>query len=179
MSNNTKRILPRLPVVGGLAALAFLLFVPDTAQAQGPVLFACYVPNSGVVYRVNPPGSPGESDDLKDACTGKKHVLFSWNEVGPAGPPGPAGITPVVFTRDCSAGAFINPFFGSLETGTTITDVRFTISDPPALLTVWEDPAGPPAVLQIVDSFGEYYLEDGRMLLRCSDGDSIVVIVSF
>ena len=66
MSNNTKRILPRLPVVGGLAALAFLLFVPDTAQAQSPVLFACFVPNSGVVYRVNPPGSPGQSADLKE-----------------------------------------------------------------------------------------------------------------
>ncbi len=91
MSNNTKRILPRLPVVSGVAALAFLLFVPDTAQAQGLVLFACYVPNSGVVYRVNPPGSPGQSADLKDACTGKKHVLFSWNEVGPAGPAGADG----------------------------------------------------------------------------------------
>ena len=79
MSNNTKRILPRLPVVGGLAALAFLLFVPDTAQAQGAVLFACYVPNSGVIYRVNPPGSPGQTADLKDDCTGKKHVKFSWD----------------------------------------------------------------------------------------------------
>ncbi len=93
MSNNTKTILPRLPVVGGLAALAFLLFVPDTAQAQGTVLFACFVPNSGVVYRVNPPGSPGESPDLKDACTGKKHVEFSWNAQGPAGPEGPPGIS--------------------------------------------------------------------------------------
>lgn len=91
MSNNTKRILPRLPVVGGLAALAFLLFVPDTVQAQGAVLFACYVPSSGVVYRVNPPGSPGQNADLKDACTGKKHVLFSWNEVGPVGPAGADG----------------------------------------------------------------------------------------
>ncbi len=91
MSNNTKTILPRLPVVGGLAALAFLLFVPDTAQAQGTVLFACYVPNSGVVYRVNPPGTPGEAADLKDACTGKKHILFSWDQMGPVGPQGPPG----------------------------------------------------------------------------------------
>ena len=91
MTNNTKRILPRLSVVVGLAALGFLLFVPDTAQAQGPVLFACYVPNSGVVYRVNPPGSPGQSADLKDACTGEKHILFSWSQVGPQGVPGLSG----------------------------------------------------------------------------------------
>ena len=77
MSNNTKRILPQLPVVISLAALGFLLFVPDTAQAQDPVvLFACYVPNSGVVYRVNPPGSPSQAADLKDACTGRKHILI-------------------------------------------------------------------------------------------------------
>ena len=167
MSNNTKRILPRLPVVGGLAALAFLLFVPDTAQAQ--VLFACYVPSSGVVYRIKESG-------LKDECTGKKHVEFNWNEVGP---PGPAGITPVVFTGACSTGGFTNPFSGFPETGITITDARFTISNPPALLTVWEDPAGPPAVLQILDSFGEYYLVDGQMLLRCPDGDAIVALVLF
>ncbi len=104
MRNNTKRIPPQLPVVVGVAALGFLLFVPDTAQAQGTVLFACYVPNSGVVYRVNPPGSPGQSADLKDACITEdedededeeddetKHVLFSWNAEGPAGPPGPEG----------------------------------------------------------------------------------------
>ncbi len=76
MRNNTKRILPRLPVVGGLAALGFLLFVPDTAQAQTqPKQFhACYVPSSGVVYRIKEPG-------LKDECTGKKHVEFSWAQL--------------------------------------------------------------------------------------------------
>ena len=91
MSNNTKRILPRLPVVSGVAALAFLLFVPDTAQAQGTVLFACYVPSSGVVYRVNPPTLPDDSPDLKNGCIGIKHILFSWNEVGPAGADGADG----------------------------------------------------------------------------------------
>ncbi len=84
MSNNTKRILPRLPVVVGFAALAFFVFAPDAAQAQSQELFACYVPNSGVVYRVNPPGSPGESPDLKDDCTGKKHVKFSWAKLAVA-----------------------------------------------------------------------------------------------
>ncbi len=96
---------------------------------------------------------------------------------GPAG--GTAGITRVVFTGACSPGAFINPVFGGLVTGVAIADARFTISDPPALLTVWEVPAGFPTVLQIRDSFGEYYLVDGQMLLSCRDGDAIVALVEF
>ncbi len=82
MSNNTKRILPRLPVVVGFAALALLVFAPEAAQAQE--IFACYVPSSGVVYRIKEPG-------LKDECTGKKHVEFSWDVEGPPGPQGPKG----------------------------------------------------------------------------------------
>ena len=68
----------QLPLAGGFAALALLLFAPETVHAQTDVLFACYVPNSGVMYRVNPPGSPGQTADLKDDCTGQKHVKFSW-----------------------------------------------------------------------------------------------------
>ena len=82
MRNNTSQTLPQLPVVVGFAALAFLVFAPDAVQAQE--LFACYVPSSGVVYRIKEPG-------LKDGCTGKKHVEFSWNAQGPAGPEGPPG----------------------------------------------------------------------------------------
>ena len=75
----------RLGLSTSFAVLAALLLVPNDAQAQD--IFACYTP-SGVVYRVNAPGSPGLDPKLKDDCTGNKHALFSWNEVGPVGPPG-------------------------------------------------------------------------------------------
>ena len=84
-------LLAQPPLAGGFAALALLLFVPETVQAQTDVLFACYVPNSGVVYRVNAPDAPGEDAKLKDGCTGKKHVLFDWNQQGPPGEDGDDG----------------------------------------------------------------------------------------
>lgn len=79
---NTMRIRWQLPAIGGVVAV--LALTPHAAQAQSQELFACYVPNSGVVYRVNPPGSPAESPDLKDDCTGKKHVKFSWAKLAVA-----------------------------------------------------------------------------------------------
>ena len=76
MRNNIKNMLPQRRSLGGLAVSAFLLFLPGTvqAQAQPKQFFACYVPSSGVVYRIKEPG-------LKTACTGKKHVEFSWAEL--------------------------------------------------------------------------------------------------
>jgi hypothetical protein len=61
------------PLLGGFAALAFLLFAPDTAQAQdGPTLIrACYIPTSGVVYRIGEEG-------LGDECKRLSHVEFNW-----------------------------------------------------------------------------------------------------
>ena len=88
---NKVTFVAQLPLAGGFAALALLLFAPETVHAQTDVLFACHVPNSGVVYRVNAPDAPGENPTLKDSCTGKKHVLFSWNQQGPQGPEGPEG----------------------------------------------------------------------------------------
>jgi hypothetical protein len=76
MRNKTKGTQAPFPVVGVLTVLAFLLFVPDSGQAQSQVLFACYVPRSGVVYRIKEPG-------LHDACRARKHVEFSWR-VDPA-----------------------------------------------------------------------------------------------
>ena len=64
---------------------------PAAAQAADPVepklLYACYVPGSGTVYRVR-------ERDTKQDCNSPEHVLFSWNAQGPQGPkgdPGPAG----------------------------------------------------------------------------------------
>lgn len=84
-----------LRAVGGLLAVASLtlVFLPQDAAAQVPgdgpaVLFACYVPGSGVVYRVD---GPGPDTDLPDDCRTPRHVLFSWSESGPAGSDGADG----------------------------------------------------------------------------------------
>ncbi len=74
-------------------ALCALAFLPQDAAAQDPgddpvVLFACYVPGSGVVYRVD---GPGPDTDLPDDCRARRHVLFSWSESGPAGEDGEDG----------------------------------------------------------------------------------------
>ncbi len=69
-----------IAVLGGLGAL-----LPTSAEAQtAPVLHACFVPNSGVVYRIKGPG-------LRESCSGKSHVEFSWNEEGIQGQTGPMG----------------------------------------------------------------------------------------
>lgn len=43
----------------------------SSENTQSQVVHACYVPGSGVVYRIKEPG-------LHDACTGKTLVEFSW-----------------------------------------------------------------------------------------------------
>ena len=118
MKNKTM-VSPQFPLLGGLAALALLLFTPGNVHAQATVLFACYVPNSGVVYRVNPPLSPGENSDLKDACTGKKHVLFDWNQQGPPGANGSNGTNGTNGTNGVSGWQrkFQNFNIGSLAPG--------------------------------------------------------------
>jgi hypothetical protein len=65
---------------------------PSGAQAEeGEVLYACYRPNSGGVYRINAPDTPGAEPRLKDDCTSAVHVMFSWNEKGPKGDRGERG----------------------------------------------------------------------------------------
>lgn len=78
-------------------SLAAILSAPSGLAAQtapapagGEVLYACYVPVIGTVYRIKVAGG-------KDACWSAQHVMFSWNEKGiqgaqgPAGPQGPKG----------------------------------------------------------------------------------------
>ena len=87
-------------VLGAQVTMAML--APRAAEAQTPephVLYACYVPTTGTVYRI-------KETDLRQKCTSDKHIEFSWNqqgekgdkgdpgdqgEPGPAGPVGPAG----------------------------------------------------------------------------------------
>lgn len=82
-------------VVAG--ALWLALTVAPSLGAQGPqttpsdpdagLLYACYVPHSGTVYRIR-------TTDTKESCASPEHVMFSWSAVGPQGiqgPQGPAG----------------------------------------------------------------------------------------
>lgn len=67
------------------AAMALVLGYPGVARAQSDgVLYACYVPNSGTVYRI-------KQSDTKQKCSSDQHVEFSWNSTGPAGAPGLKG----------------------------------------------------------------------------------------
>jgi hypothetical protein len=69
------------------------------AQVEAEVIYACYIPGSGVVYRVAGDGAPlaatskksKKGKSAKDGCKSGKHVLFSWNSVGPEGDPGARG----------------------------------------------------------------------------------------
>jgi hypothetical protein len=70
---------------GPLAVGAVLLALGSApAGAQTAVLYGCYVPSSGTVYRIKEAGLP-------DACRSQQHVQFTWGLQGPAGPAGPAG----------------------------------------------------------------------------------------
>ncbi len=71
MKNKT-RVPPQLPLVGGFAALALLLFAPENVKAQTTVLFACYVPNVGAIYMIQLTGLPVN-------CLSPTHVEISWS----------------------------------------------------------------------------------------------------
>jgi hypothetical protein len=63
--------MPSIRIAGALAALALL---PAAAQAQSTIT-ACYVPNTGSVYRIEAAGAP-------EACK-SGHVEFSWTTGAP------------------------------------------------------------------------------------------------
>ena len=81
-----RRLLSAVLAVAALAAPA-----PD-ARAQAPsvtvvdpnVIYACYVPLSGTVYRI-------KTADTREECASKTHVPFFFNQTGPQGPAGPVG----------------------------------------------------------------------------------------
>ncbi len=70
-----------------LVAAGLLLGLHSNSLAQStqpPLYSACYVPGSGIVYRIKYPGG-------KDSCSSPQHLEFSWNAQGPEGMIGPAG----------------------------------------------------------------------------------------
>ena len=60
--------------------------VAANVTALPSVIYACFIPGNGTIYRIKTSGT-------KDQCD-KKHIEFSWTDQGapgPEGPPGPAG----------------------------------------------------------------------------------------
>jgi hypothetical protein len=77
--NNNRKTIATLPAAVGLTVIALSSLTPVNASAQVPEeLWACYIPHTGVVYRVNPPADPGQDPDLRDDCTASRHVKFHW-----------------------------------------------------------------------------------------------------
>lgn len=66
-----------LRITTTLIPAAVLLAMAAPPAAAQDLIHACYVPNSGTIYRVM-------TDDTKAECA-PKHVEFQWNEQGPQG----------------------------------------------------------------------------------------------
>ena len=66
-----------------------LIGIGSSSLLAQSTLYACYVPETGTVYRIK---TAGLSDECLGPTSGPNvHVEFSWNEVGPPGPQGAAG----------------------------------------------------------------------------------------
>lgn len=80
-----------LGLLGPLGVLSLGTIGEAGAQQVGPSLplptayHACYMPNSGNVYRIGTPDTPQQ-------CVSPGHISFSWSDPGPAGPQGPQGV---------------------------------------------------------------------------------------
>ena len=73
-------------VVATVVMLVAAALAPSRLAGQGAptVLYGCYVPTSGTVYRI-------KADGLPTDCRSKNHVQFTWSLQGPPGPQGPTG----------------------------------------------------------------------------------------
>jgi hypothetical protein len=60
----------RILMTATLVTIGFAL-IPLSAEAQGTTYHACYVPNSGTVYRIGEPETPA-------TCKSDQHVEFQW-----------------------------------------------------------------------------------------------------
>ena len=121
-----------------ILALAILASVGTEARAQSnltgdPMLYACYVKNTGTVYRIKTTNAPTK-------CS-TNHTEFSWNaegQPGPQGPVGPAGPSgfQAITTRELMLSL---PYGGQLSTWVqcqanevVIGGGYFILGDPPA-----------------------------------------------
>ena len=82
----------RRALFAGLALVAISTLAPGARAQTAPnvnavdpnVIYACYVPTSGTVYRIS-------TTDTREECAAKAHVPFWFNQTGPAGPQGLTG----------------------------------------------------------------------------------------
>lgn len=89
---NTKLWPTALACMSIIAALSVLPLSSSSAQAVGDnMIHACYIPSSGMVYRVSAEGVEG----LKEECSAKGHIEFSW----------PAGLP--LLGQTCPTGEFV------------------------------------------------------------------------
>jgi hypothetical protein len=58
--------------------------VTTIIQVDPNLIYACYVPTSGTVYRI-------KTTDTREQCVSPNHVMFFFNQTGPEGPQGPEG----------------------------------------------------------------------------------------
>lgn len=75
-----------MKIMPAVAAAALASIISATGVQAQTTMYACYVKNTGTVYRIKTPGTPTK-------CS-TNHTEFSWNvegQPGPQGPQGPAG----------------------------------------------------------------------------------------
>jgi hypothetical protein len=86
---------PATAIFAVVSALALVVSAPVSAQTTtDPIMYACYVPLTGTVYRIKTQGAPDECTQPKGKNNGmghQDHVQFTFNEKGNVGPMGPAG----------------------------------------------------------------------------------------
>jgi hypothetical protein len=154
----------QLPVRATAQTLLALLLVPSVwAQESQPqqaavdskqtdVLYACYVPPTGLVYRIKGP-------DLPTTCLSENHVEFSWVDGSARGPSQPLVLAAASKGGPEGTVSSLNDLVGKLELrgagGATITtdgEEVITITTPDG--TYLSAPEGGPADALVVDSDG-------------------------
>lgn len=93
----------RILMTATLVTIGFAL-IPRSAEAQSTTFHACYVPNSGTVYRIGEPDTPA-------TCKSEQHVEFQW--------------TGFAFTPDLNIQfTAVNVGAGATETGSAVCPVN-------------------------------------------------------
>ncbi len=72
-------------VIAGVVAVPAGAQGAPSVPADPNIIYSCYVPTSGTVYRIRTP-------DTRPDCGSPKHIMFFYNQTGPEGPQGPQGI---------------------------------------------------------------------------------------
>src|SRR5688572_30005280 len=87
---------PGNQILVALSAVALVAFstpiAAQTTTATPELMYACYVPLTGTVYRIKTHGTPAECTKPKAVSERHQdHIQFVFNATGPMGPAGPQG----------------------------------------------------------------------------------------